>query len=84
MHTFTRPSDEQLFVERTAMDGACPACGAAALRGYLVLSEGGWWSVVKCQECLHSVSREPAPPLGSFVPLGTTVGAGSLEAEGRR
>jgi hypothetical protein len=34
------------------------------------MSEGGWWLVIKCGQCLHSVSREPGPLLGAFVPLG--------------
>jgi vanillate/4-hydroxybenzoate decarboxylase subunit D len=39
-----------------------------------VLGEGGLWDVVKCQECLTSVSRERAPRLGSLTPLGLTIG----------
>lgn len=46
------------------MEGVCPACGAAALRSYPVLSEGGWFLVVKCQECLTSVSRDGWNRLG--------------------
>ena len=73
MHTFPRPQSERLYVDRAPVEGACPECGSADLREYRVLSEGGWWTAVKCQDCLASVSREPGPPLGSFVPLGTTV-----------
>ena len=40
------------------------------LAEYRVLSEGGWWDVRKCQACLASASREPAPRYGSFTPLG--------------
>ncbi|MEN9704362.1 MAG: hypothetical protein RLZZ393_241, partial [Pseudomonadota bacterium] len=47
-----------------------------------VLSEGGWWEVVKCGHCLHSVSREPGPLFGTLttaiqalVPTGTKRGA---------
>jgi len=29
-----------------------------------VLSEGGWFLVTKCQDCLHSVNREPWALLG--------------------
>ncbi len=39
--------------------GDCPACGASALARYEVLSEGGWFRVLKCQECLVAVEREP-------------------------
>lgn len=73
MHTFPRPSAPTLSVERVTVAGECPECGSADLRSYRVLSEGGWWDAVKCQDCLHSLSREKAAPLGSFVPLGTTV-----------
>ncbi len=76
MHTFSRPKEETLSVERVAVSGSCPACAGTDLRRYRVLSEGGWWDAVKCQECLHSLERTPAPPLGSFVPLGTTVERG--------
>jgi hypothetical protein len=31
-----------------------------------VLSEGGWWNVVKCQDCLCSVERERGPLLGGI------------------
>jgi hypothetical protein len=31
-----------------------------------VLSEGGWWDVVKCQRCLCSVERNPGPLLGGI------------------
>ena len=51
-------------VTREAVDGTCPACGAAALARYPVLSEGGWFEVVKCQSCLYSVERRPWHRLG--------------------
>ena len=73
MHTFPRPSEERLFVERAPVPASCPECGSDDVRSYRALSEGGWWTVVKCQDCLHSLERTPAPALGSFVPLGSTV-----------
>ena len=62
--SFARPTDPAPRQMREAVDGACPACGAAALMRYPVLSEGGWFMVVKCQDCLHSASREPWALLG--------------------
>lgn len=50
--------------DRQPVDGRCPRCGAEALAGYPVYSEGGWYDVVKCQECLHSLSRERGALLG--------------------
>ena len=73
MQTFPRPSEERRYVERRAVDANCPECGGSDVKAYPVLSEGGWWHVVKCQDCLASLTREPAPALGSYVPLGTTV-----------
>jgi len=73
MHTFPRPQAERLHVDRQPVSAACPECAGGDIRSYRVLSEGGWWDVEKCQECLHSLDRTPAPALGSFVPLGTTV-----------
>ncbi|MGR8918514.1 MAG: hypothetical protein ACU85V_02755 [Gammaproteobacteria bacterium] len=62
--SFTRPADPAPVLEREAVAGECPACGAAALARYPVLSEGGWFMAVKCQQCLHSVSREKWHRLG--------------------
>ena len=58
MHTFPRPTEAHVSVEREPVDGTCESCGANALQAYPVLSEGGWFKVVKCQECLSSKSRE--------------------------
>ncbi len=70
MHSFPRPTETHLSVERVPVEGTCGECGAEALAAYRVLSEGGWWDVCKCQTCLASISREPAPRYGSFTPLG--------------
>jgi hypothetical protein len=70
MHSFPRPTETHLHVERRAVEGTCPECGAEALAEYRVLSEGGWWDVRKCQACLASITREPAPRFGSYRPLG--------------
>jgi vanillate/4-hydroxybenzoate decarboxylase subunit D len=56
--------DRGLLLERKPVDGRCPECGADQLMAYPVSSEGGWVNAVKCQACLHSVSREPAPRIG--------------------
>jgi vanillate/4-hydroxybenzoate decarboxylase subunit D len=57
-------SPARTVVERTPVEGRCAACGAEDLRGYPVLSEGGWWAVVRCQTCLSCASRERWAPLG--------------------
>jgi hypothetical protein len=51
-------------VTRETVDGSCPECGATSLTRYPVLSEGGWFEVVKCGACLHSVERVPWHRLG--------------------
>jgi vanillate/4-hydroxybenzoate decarboxylase subunit D len=73
VHSFPRPEERHLVVVREPAEGACPECGAAELADYRVLSEGGWWDVRKCQACLHSLSRRPAPPFGSYRPLGLEI-----------
>ena len=73
MHSFLRPDQPHLFVERRPVEGACPECGAEQLAEYRVLSDGGWWDVRKCQRCLASVSRERAPRYGSYTPLGLEI-----------
>lgn len=75
-HSFQRPAEAHLFVERTPVEGVCPECGAAELAEYRVLADGGWWDVRKCQACLASVSREPAPMFNSYVPLGLQIAKG--------
>jgi hypothetical protein len=60
----TQAVPEPLTVERQGVQGDCPGCGAAELKTYPVLSEGGWFQVVKCQRCLRSARREPWTLLG--------------------
>ncbi|GAB3150308.1 hypothetical protein GCM10027258_48180 [Amycolatopsis stemonae] len=57
-------NDETPVLDRTPVDGACPRCGAAELSRYPVVSEGGWFQVVKCRNCLRSVERAPWSRLG--------------------
>lgn len=64
-----RPAEPTLYVEKQAIDGSCPACGATELFRYPALSEGGWWDVVKCANCLHSVERERGGLFGSMTPI---------------
>ncbi|MBZ5790574.1 hypothetical protein K8353_10670 [Burkholderia contaminans] len=67
--TSTTVTSQALHLERTPVDGACPACGATMLARYPVHSEGGWFDVIKCQACLHSIRREPASRLGPALRL---------------
>lgn len=59
-----RPTEPRPVLVREAVDGSCPHCSDGPLMRYPVLSEGGWFMVVKCQQCLHSVSREKWNRLG--------------------
>lgn len=59
-----RPTELTLSVDRRPVDGQCTTCGAEALMAYPVLSEGGWFNVVKCGNCLVSRERIPGPKLG--------------------
>lgn len=53
--------------KKVPVEGTCPACASEALAAYPVLSAGGWFQVVKCQQCLHSISREPWNRLGWII-----------------
>ena len=66
-----------LQLERQPVAGTCPHCGAEELRAYPVNSEGGWFDVVKCQACLHSVSRARGPLLGPIRLLSDQLGGRS-------
>jgi transcription elongation factor Elf1 len=57
-------TQQALFLEREPVEGTCPRCGDESLRRYPVNSEGGWFMVVKCQQCLLSVNRERWSRLG--------------------
>lgn len=59
-----RPSEPTVAVTRSPVEGTCPRCGSAELAAYPVLCEDGWFDVVKCGACLHSVERTPGPKLG--------------------
>jgi vanillate/4-hydroxybenzoate decarboxylase subunit D len=73
MPPFPRPQEATVSLVKEPVDGSCPECGAAQLRRYPVNSEGGWFQVVKCQNCLHSVSRERWHLLGSLQLLSDTI-----------
>jgi hypothetical protein len=73
VHTFVRPAERHLHVKRVRVEGRCPQCGGGDIAAYRVFSEGGWWDVEKCQECLASLSRRPGPRFGSYEPLGRAV-----------
>lgn len=61
---FQRPDDPNPVQAREPVAGNCDACGAEQLMRYPVLSEGGWYMVVKCQACLHSQERVKWTRLG--------------------
>ena len=73
-YSFSRPTDPTPVQQREAVAGDCGACGAQALMRYPVLSEGGWFLVVKCQDCLHSNSRERWNRLGHITLATDTIG----------
>ncbi len=62
---FPRPAEAAPVQSREPVEGACDECGAEDLLRYPVLSEGGWFIVVKCQSCLYSMSREHWARLGA-------------------
>jgi vanillate/4-hydroxybenzoate decarboxylase subunit D len=66
MSTYPRSDQPRLFVTREDVQGVCPCCGSQNLKRYPVLTEGGWWMVTKCQDCLCSLQRERWSRLGSI------------------
>jgi hypothetical protein len=69
---YQRPQERYVNVKRVPVEGACPECGEERLEKYQVLSEGGFFDVVKCQSCLASVSRE-WDPIGPIELLSTGI-----------
>ena len=49
-------------VERTPVEGDCGTCGAPELLSYPVLSEGGWWMLVRCVSLRLSLSSMRMSP----------------------
>jgi vanillate/4-hydroxybenzoate decarboxylase subunit D len=64
MAHYPRPTELTVTAEREPVDNSCPRCGHEEVSRYPVLSEGGWFQVVKCQGCLHSLERTPWRNLG--------------------
>ena len=60
MNSFPRPEEETLIEERKKVERLCPECGSHDVAAYRVLSDAGWWEVVKCQNCLYSLERTRA------------------------
>lgn len=71
--SFPRPKAPPVQA-REPVAGACPECGEEALMSYPVLSERGWFNVVKCQHCLASVSREKSTRLGTVTLMTDAIG----------
>ena len=55
-----------MSVEFDRAIGQCPHCEADELARYEVLSEGGWFNVLKCRNCLVSLERAPGGLYGSL------------------
>jgi hypothetical protein len=73
MSGYQRPTERTLHVTREPVDGTCAECGHGGLERYPVLSEGGWFTVVKCPSCLASASRERWGRLGPISLLEDTL-----------
>jgi hypothetical protein len=58
MNKFQRPTELSLYEKREKVDRSCPECGSHDVAAYRVLTDGGWWDVVKCQDCLYSLERQ--------------------------
>lgn len=69
MKPFVRPKDPVVLIQKETVPGSCPECRSERLARYPVLTEGGWWLVTKCQDCLASVERKRWHLLGYLSPL---------------
>ena len=58
MDSFPRPTEQSLYEKKKKVNSMCPECGSRHIAAYRVLTDGGWWDVVKCQDCLYSLERE--------------------------
>ena len=58
MDSFPRPMEKCLYEKKKKVDSMCHECESRNIAAYRVLTDGGWWDVVKCQVCLYSLKRE--------------------------
>lgn len=72
---FSRPSEAAPVQQREAVEGVCSECGAESLAAYPVLSEGGWFQVVKCQQCLNCEQRTKWTRLGYVALMTDAIGS---------
>ncbi len=63
-YNFKRPNELFVSQNKESIEGTCPECAEADLKRYPVLSDEGWLLVVKCQQCLFSISRKKWNRLG--------------------
>jgi transposase-like protein len=61
---FQRPKELFVSQKKECVSGDCPACAKSNIKKYPVLSDQGWFLVIKCQNCLFSLSREKWNRLG--------------------
>jgi hypothetical protein len=54
---YPRPETPTICQDKEAVEGQCTMCGQARLSRYPVLSEGGWFMVVRCANCLSCEER---------------------------
>ncbi|KHL02472.1 hypothetical protein [Sinomonas humi] len=69
---YDRPTELLVNQERVPAKGKCPECSEEQLFSYPVLSEGGWFKVVKCRHCLASLKRE-SDPVGQITIFSATI-----------
>lgn len=73
-YSYPRPREATPVQARETVAGHCDECGAEALQRYPALSEGGWYMVVKCQNCLHSQRRDKWNRLGHVTLITDSIG----------
>ena len=66
MLTYTRPTEKFISVKKENVASQCPQCKSTNIKKYPVLSNSGWYQVVKCQDCLYSLEREKGLRYGSI------------------
>lgn len=61
MNAYPRPEAKEVYLQKRKVEGVCPQCMGHNVMAYPVVTDGGWWDVVKCQDCLHSLERKKSP-----------------------
>jgi hypothetical protein len=68
-YTYSRPTEQQLFVTREPVDATCPKCGGTDVARYPIANHLGPRIATKCQACLTSLAIDRPTAADNWPPF---------------